>query len=269
MQLKFPLSQIFIGAFLLASLHLHAQNSLLNISMSDTTFEAVISEIRKQTDMDFIFNHEELERIPLVSIEVNGATVDHVLEQCLENTGLGFEKINNTIIITPEKKEDGFSRKTQRTQTLRGTVIDRDSRVPLPFASVVIMDTNPQRGSTTDLDGNFSFNELPVGRYTLQISYVGYEEALVQEILLGSAKEVVVSVEIRERTQSLGEVFVRYKKGEALDQMTTVSSRSFSVEETKRYPASVSDPARMAQVFAGVSGTDDSSNEIVIRGNSP
>jgi hypothetical protein len=270
MRLKFILPQIFICAFLLASLHLHAQTSLLNISMSDTTVEAVISEIRKQTDMDFIFNHEELDKIPRVSIEARGETVEQVLEQCLMNTGFSFEKVNNTIIITPEKKEDSGARsRSFRTQTLRGTVLDRDSRIPLPFASVVIMDTNPQRGTTTNLDGNFSFEKLPVGRYTLQISYVGYEEAVVQEILLGSAKEVILSVEIRERTQSIGEVFVRYKKGEALDQMTTVSSRSFSVEETKRYPASVSDPARMAQVFAGVSGTDDSSNEIVIRGNSP
>ena len=147
MRLKFHFSQIFFGAFLLASFHLHAQTSLLNISMSDTTVEAVISEIRKQTDMDFIFNHEELERIPRVSIEVRNATVDQVLEQCLENTGLSFEKVNNTIIITPEKKDSGSSRRPLRTQTLRGTVIDRDSRAPLPFASVVIMDTNPQRGT--------------------------------------------------------------------------------------------------------------------------
>lgn len=270
MRLKVLFLRILIGAFFLASSHLFAQGTLFYISMSDTTVEAVIAEIRKQSDLDFIFNHEELESCPRVNVELSGATVDMVLEQCLQNTGLSFERINNTIIVTPEKKKDpGSNSRSIRTQTLRGTVIDRDSRVPLPFASVAIMNTDPLRGSTTDQVGQFRFEKLPVGRYTLQVSYVGYEEAVVQEILLGSAKEVVISVEIRERTESIGEVFVRYKKGEALNQMTTVSSRSFSVEESKRYPASVSDPARMAQVFAGVSGTDDSSNEIVIRGNSP
>ena len=270
MRLQILFLRICIGALFFASVDLHAQESLFNISLPDTTVEAVISEIRKQSDMDFIFNHEELERCPRVSIEVSDATVDQVLELCLENTGLSFEKIHNTIIITPEKKPDpGSKTRSLRTQTLRGTVTDRESGIPLPFASVVIMDTNPQRGTTTDLDGNFSFEKLPVGRYTVQVSYVGYQEAVVQEILLGSAKEVVLSIEITERTESIGEVYINYKKGEALDQMTTVSSRSFSVEETKRYPASVSDPARMAQVFAGVSGTDDATNEIVIRGNSP
>ena len=242
----------------------------MNISLSDTTVEAIIDEIRKQSDIDFIFNHEELEKCPRVNIEVTGASVDQVLKLCLQNTGLGFERINKTIIITQEKKENANpGNKSGRTQTLRGTVSDRDSRIPLPFASVVIQNSQPSRGTTTDLEGNFRFERLPVGRYTLQVSYVGYEDSEVPEVLLGSAKEVVISVDITERTESIGEVFVRYKKGEALNQMSTVSSRSFSVEESKRYPVSVSDPARMAQVFAGVTGTDDATNEIVIRGNSP
>lgn len=260
----------FIGVLFLVSLPLHAQDSGLHISLRDTTVEAVIAEIRKQSDVDFIFNHEELKNCPRVSIEVRGETVDQVLQRCLQNTGLSYEKVNNTIIITPSKKGDpGFNTGSLRKQTLRGTVTDRDSRVPLPFATVVVVGLNAQRGTSTDPDGNFRFEDLPVGRYTLRVSYVGYEEGVLPEILLGSAKEVVLSVEIRERTEFLGELLVRYKKGEALNQMTTVSSRSFSVEESKRYPVSVSDPARMAQVFAGVSGTDDATNEIVIRGNSP
>jgi len=258
-----------IGSILLTAAHLHAQTPVLNFSLQDTTVEAVINEIRTQTDMDFIYNHEELQKCPRVSIEVTSGTVDEVLRLCLKGSGLSFERRNNTIIIIPEKKGAPRSEPGSRTQTLRGTVTDRDSRIPLPFASVVIMDSDPAWGCNTDLDGNFRFDKLPVGRYALKVSYVGYEEAVVPEVLLGSAKEVVLSLEITERTETIGEVSVMYKKGEALNQMSTVSSRSFSVEESKRYPVSVSDPARMAQVFAGVSGTDDSSNEIVIRGNSP
>ena len=64
--------------------------------------------------------------------------------------------MNNTIIITPAEPEKagGIPRASQRTQTLRGTVRDRDSRFPLPFASVILLDTDPQRGVTTDLQGN-------------------------------------------------------------------------------------------------------------------
>ena len=103
----------------------------------------------------------------------------------------------------------------------------------------------------------------------MRVSYVGYEEAIVSEILVGSAKEVVLSVEITEKTQNLDEVVFSYKKDEPLNDMASVSAKSFSVEETKRYAASIGDPARMALSFAGVSTNDDASNEIVIRGNSP
>ena len=92
----------------------------------------------------------------------------------------------------------------------------------------------------------YDFNNVDVDRYRIDNQY--------RQVML-AARELVVEVDIREKSESIGEVFITYKKGEALNQMTSVSSISFNVEETKRYPVSVSDPARMVQVFAGVSGT--------------
>jgi len=51
--------------------------------------------------------------------------------------------------------------------------------------------------------------------------------------------------------------------------MAVVSARTFTIEETQRYAGALGDPARMAGNFAGVSGSNDSRNDIIIRGNSP
>lgn len=51
--------------------------------------------------------------------------------------------------------------------------------------------------------------------------------------------------------------------------MATVSTRTFSVEETQRFAAAINDPARMATAYAGVVGASDGNNTIVIRGNTP
>lgn len=51
--------------------------------------------------------------------------------------------------------------------------------------------------------------------------------------------------------------------------MATVSARSFTIEETSRYAGSIGDPSRMASNYAGVTGANDSRNDVVIRGNSP
>ena len=248
-----------------------AQQGGLNLSLRDTTVEAVIDLLRSRTDMNFIYNHEELEKCPPVSVTVAGGTVEEVLEQCLQGTGLTYQKMNQTIIIAPLKENPAkdVPPKETRKGVLKGMVIDRDSRVPLAFATVVVMNTDPMKGSTTDELGHFRIENLPVGRYTINVSYVGYEDLMLPEIFVGSSREVEITVAITERSESIGEVMISVAKGEPLNQMATVSSRSFSVEETKRYAASISDPARMVQVFAGVTGTDDATNEIVIRGNSP
>ncbi|MBK8685432.1 MAG: hypothetical protein IPN26_10780 [Bacteroidetes bacterium] len=51
--------------------------------------------------------------------------------------------------------------------------------------------------------------------------------------------------------------------------LASVSARNFNPEEASRYVASREDIARMATNFAGVRGSDDSRNDIVIRGNTP
>jgi hypothetical protein len=250
---------------------IYAQTTLVNLSLSDTTVEAVINEIRMQTDIDFIFNHEELDKCPRVSITVSAASVEAVLAQCLKGSGMTYKKRSNTIIITPIKKEKGkkSSNPSGPVQDIRGKVTDRESGVTLPFANIELLNTDPRIGATTDENGIFELRNVPVGRYSIRVTYVGYEDAILSEVVVGSAKEVVLSIDISEGSESIGEVSVSYKKGEPLNQMALVSSMSFNVEETKRYPATVGDPARMAQVFAGVLGNDDSSNEIIIRGNSP
>ena len=51
--------------------------------------------------------------------------------------------------------------------------------------------------------------------------------------------------------------------------MATVSARTFSVEETQRYAGGLSDPARLASAFAGVSTGNLQDNSIIVRGNAP
>ena len=159
------------------------------------------------------------------------------------------------------------------SQTIRGTVIDKDSKIPLIGASITVLNTDPLLGTTTDLDGYFKIEKVPVGRQDIEVSYLGYEPIFLRSIMVSSGKELVLDLELTESTIQIETVVVKAKqnKSETLNEMATVSARSFTVEETSRYAASFYDPARMAQNYAGVSlgGGDDLSNEIIVRGNSP
>ncbi len=157
------------------------------------------------------------------------------------------------------------------TQTIRGTVVDKISQTTLPGASVVLVNSNPLIGATTDLDGNFKLLQIPVGTHTLRISFVGYKEINIPNIVVNSGKEVVLTIPVEEDVTQLSEIVVRpdVEKNQPINEMATVSTRTFSVEETRKFAAAVNDPARAAISFAGVVSADDGNNSISIRGNSP
>ncbi|MBB3839955.1 hypothetical protein FHS57_003966 [Runella defluvii] len=159
----------------------------------------------------------------------------------------------------------------QPSQTVRGKIVDKESKFPLVGVTALLVNNATQPvGTVTDMDGNFRLPNIPVGRQTLRFTLVGYKEILLNNIVVEAGRETVLNLEMEESVTELNTVVVKVKRnGEAANEMATVSARQFSVEETGRYAGSRGEPARMASNFAGVQGADDSRNDIVIRGNSP
>lgn len=158
------------------------------------------------------------------------------------------------------------------TQTIRGKVIDSEAKYPLIGVTVILQNNDPDKliGTTTDENGEFRLSNVPVGRQTVKFSYIGYKDATLSNLILTSAKELILDVSLEEAAFSLNDIVVTATRtGEAQNEMAMVSARAFSVDETDRYAGSRGDPARMASNFAGVQGADDSRNDIVVRGNSP
>jgi hypothetical protein len=157
------------------------------------------------------------------------------------------------------------------SQTLRGQIIDHESRTPLEGAVITIYkDTSVLTGSIADAEGYFKISQLALGRVSVKVEYLGYRTAYVSNVGLNSAKETILNVEMEITAQTMEEVtIVSSPKTETVNDMVTVSARTFSVSETERYAGSRGDPARMASNYAGVQGANDSRNDIIIRGNSP
>lgn len=156
-------------------------------------------------------------------------------------------------------------------QTVRGKIIDADTKIPLIGATIIVEGTEPMLGTTTDVDGNFRFVNISMGRYNFKTSYLGYEPLTISEVLVGSGKQVVLTIEMKESAVLINEVVVsaNSSKDKPVNSMATLSARTFSVEETSRYAGGLDDPARLASAFAGVATTQTTNNAIIIRGNSP
>ncbi len=157
------------------------------------------------------------------------------------------------------------------SQTVRGRIIDRDTKMPLFGVNVLIMETNPPQGASTDIDGYFTIENVSVGRISLRISYLGYEARTIPNVVVGSGKEVVLNVDLQESLHNLDEVEISgtTEKGVVNNEMSLISSRQVTVEETQRFAGSLDDPSRMVSAFAGVTSDPMGNNDIVVRGNSP
>ncbi|CAH0995689.1 hypothetical protein EMA8858_01814 [Emticicia aquatica] len=157
-----------------------------------------------------------------------------------------------------------------KTQIIRGTVIDRITRQPVIGASIAVIGTS--QGSLSDVLGNFSIPNVPIGRRSVKCTSIGYEAFSSEEFILNSVREVVLTIDLKESTGELQEVKITASQNTSrpVNDLAYVSARSFTVEETERIPASVNDPGRMALSYPGVkAGRDETENKIIVRGNSP
>ncbi|MCK4700073.1 MAG: carboxypeptidase-like regulatory domain-containing protein, partial [Bacteroidales bacterium] len=156
------------------------------------------------------------------------------------------------------------------TQSVRGQIIEKQTQAILPGTTVILLESNPAVATITDSNGYFLLENIPVGRISLQISYVGFNTIVLTHLNLLSGKELVLNIEMEEKIQTMDEVvIVARNKGETINTMASISARTFSVEESQRYAGARNDVSRMAANYAGVSTSNDALNDIVIRGNSP
>ena len=153
-------------------------------------------------------------------------------------------------------------------QNIRGVIIDKLTQAPLKGATVLL--NNNKKSVTADTNGVYTIGELNPGRYDVKVSYNGFKDAYIPNIVVTSGKETILDISLEEDFKNLKNVVVKSSsKSSSINKMATVSARTFSMEEVNRYAGGRSDPARLAANFAGVSAPDDSRNDIVIRGNSP
>ena len=126
----------------------------------------------------------------------------------------------------------------QTGQTVKGRVIDDASQSPLPGVNVVIRSVDPVIGASTDMSGYYTINEVPLGRHTIEFTFIGYEKRVASDIIVTAGKEVVINMAMVEAFETLQEAEVVYDaaddKTSATNDMAVISARSFNLEETRQ-----------------------------------
>jgi hypothetical protein len=152
----------------------------------------------------------------------------------------------------------------QQNQEVVGRVEDQTTHSGLAGASVILVQDTITVGTTSDASGVFVFKNISPGRYTVKVSFTGYE-TVQQELLVISARRSEVVITLHEFQNILDEVEVVSSRAQSYEP----GEHSISNEKALRIPANFFDPVRVITSYPGVMTANDQNNTIVIRGNSP
>ncbi|MDD5362326.1 MAG: TonB-dependent receptor [Ignavibacteria bacterium] len=158
------------------------------------------------------------------------------------------------------------------SQTVRGKIVESITKSPIEGAVIRINTGKEKAGAESSKDGSFSIENIPPGRHDITVTMTGYNPVVLPNVLVSTGKETNLSIEMESAIISTDEIVVtdEIEKDKSSNPYSITSSRSFSIDETKRFAGTFDDPMRAVQNFAGVVSTPNvNTNGIVIRGNSP
>jgi len=157
----------------------------------------------------------------------------------------------------------------QTIGTINGVVKDKNTQEVL--IGVVLKFVGKDTINTlSDDNGNFSV-QLPVGKYNLETSYIGYTPFTLYNINLTSGNAQILQIELDEKSQELQEVVINAGKSvRASDMITPLATQKLTAEEIKSNPGGNFDVSKVIQVLPGVAGgTTPNRNDIIVRGGGP
>ena len=159
-----------------------------------------------------------------------------------------------------------FSQQSVPSGTIQGKLSDLDTKAPLISANILLLNTI--YGAATDLEGNYLIENVPVGSYSLEFSYLGYQTIIKTDVIVRSQRISVVHAELQMSPVSSEEVVVTAGYFSTTgDQPLSVAN--FSREEIRRAPGSAGDVSRIILGLPSLAKMDDQSNNLIVRGGSP
>ena len=173
-----------------------SQQTKLKLDYKSTTIKQILNDIENQSKYDFVYSNNDFDVDREVSITVDDASIQNILNRLLEETGMGYKIVDHVIIIGPKDGSQSLRIEDQQKK-ISGKVTD-STDAPLPGVTVVVKGTTS--GTITDSEGNYNLQSVP-GDAILVFSFVGMKS---QEIFVADKSSINIVME--EETVGLDEV---------------------------------------------------------------
>jgi hypothetical protein len=154
----------------------------------------------------------------------------------------------------------------QTVGRITGVVRDASTQKPIAGAEVILPGGHAR---LTDTDGRYHFSSVPPGSLELHVRSLGYTPLLLADVLVRADRSTVLAHELRPAALELDGVEVTYVNYFDRGISGGAPVQGIRAEEVRRTPGAIGDVLRLAQSFPGVAVTNDTRNDLVVRGGSP
>ncbi|MFH5832643.1 SusC/RagA family TonB-linked outer membrane protein [Halalkalibaculum sp. DA384] len=177
-------------------LQIPGQDQVLTITKQKVSFVAAIQKLEQLTGLSFIYSQDKINLNKKVWLKADQQPLNAVLDELCGQVGVSYHLRSNKIILSAENEYSHIS----ALFPFSGQVLDGDSGLPLPGVNIRVKGTD--RGTTTDSEGTFSFNDLSEGDL-LVFSFIGYQDKVVR---IQDSEEI--TVRLYPQASELSEVVV-------------------------------------------------------------
>ncbi|PID95050.1 MAG: hypothetical protein CSA95_01550 [Bacteroidetes bacterium] len=121
--------------------------------------------------------------------------------------------------------------------TLKGVIIDADTKEPIPFANVVVLVDGIQKGGgSTDFDGNYTIKPIVPGRYDVKATSVGYQPQQFNGVIISADKITYQNFEFSSTAVNLDVVEIKEYAVPLISKDKTQSGGTMTSEEIAKMP---------------------------------
>ncbi|WP_162946563.1 TonB-dependent receptor [Chitinophaga barathri] len=179
------------------------QKIRVSVRFSQARLEEVLNALEHQSGLRFTYPSAMKNRGP-VSLNLPESNMQEALQQLASGLHLRFSRTDGLIAVSPSQVQAP----QQVTGTLRGRVVDFETSMPLPGATVVLQPGN--KGMVTDEKGYYQFAALPAATYQLKATFIGYQDH-IQTVKI-TEKELVTDIKLR-ASANLNTVVIKGRQG--------------------------------------------------------
>ena len=235
-----------------------------------TSLEKVFNIWTFNHKLDINYNKEDIAGIEIYG-NIEDATLEEAFQKILYNTPLEFKMYDDRtveIYKSNEKKvEQKIYSQISKNVTLSGIVKDNLTGETLPYANIIVQ--NSQIGAQSNIDGHFSLFGIPSDTTSLEISYLGYVSKSIK--LNPDLDKSNIEIGLTPNNLIVDEITIKATKKEQLMKASTGISRiGMSPAALAQLPSyGEKDIFRSLQLLPGISGSNESSSGLYVRGGTP